>query len=151
MTSLAACFGTAGFADVATYINSGNVIFSGSAREAALEELLETEFGFELTTFLRTAEDLRAVAAATPFDLVEGDTHFVTFLKTAPKRAQAASVEALSGEFDTLVVDGRDVHWRMHGRSSDSLLVKRHWEKILGTNSSTSRNLTMIRKLLPKL
>jgi hypothetical protein len=52
---------------------------------------------------------------------------------------------------DTLVVDGRDVHWLMHGTSTESTLVKRQWERILGPESSTSRNTTMLTRLLAKI
>ncbi len=49
------------------------------------------------------------------------------------------------------MVTGRDVHWLMHGKSTDSKLSKRDWEKVLGTNTSTSRNMTMLRKLVARL
>ena len=60
-------------------------------------------------------------------------------------------LEALSNEFDTLVVDGRDVHWLMHGKSTDTRIPKRDWERVLGKNSSTSRNTTMLRGLMKKV
>ena len=39
----------------------------------------------------------------------------------------------------------------MRGRSTDSRLSKRDWEKILGPLGSTSRNATMLTKLVAKL
>jgi hypothetical protein len=39
----------------------------------------------------------------------------------------------------------------MHGTSIESTLTKRHWEKILGPLSSTSRNVKMLTKLSDKL
>lgn len=143
-----------GYDDVWTYINSGNVVFdaagSRAAVEKALEQALEHEFGFECTTFVRTAGELERSLAATPFDVGQGDTHFITFLKKAPSAKVAKQLEALSSDYDTLVVQGADVHWRMHGRSSDSPLGRRDWEKILGPLSSTSRNVTMLTKLAAK-
>ena len=65
--------------------------------------------------------------------------------------AAAKAIEALSNDFDTLVVTGADVHWRMHGRSSDSPLQRRHWEKVLGPLSSTSRNVKALTKLSDKI
>jgi hypothetical protein len=50
-----------------------------------------------------------------------------------------------------LVVDGRDVHWRMHGKSTDTRLKTKDWEEIVGRHHSTSRNLTMLRNLVGKL
>ena len=92
---------------------------TGSRRdlEKDMEKALEAEFGFECTTFVRTAAELAKTLAATPFDVAASDTHFVTFLKKAPSASAAKELEALSNDFDTLVVQGADVHWRMHGTS----------------------------------
>ena len=151
---VAVCEGL-GYEDAWTWINSGNVVFdatgSRASVEQAMERALEAEFGFECTTFVRTPAQVRTALAATPFPVAEGDTHFVTFLKSTPTAAQKAALEALSGDFDTLVVDGPDVHWRMRGKSIESALKGKDWERILGPLSSTSRNVTMLRKLVAKI
>jgi len=144
----------AGYDDAWTYINSGNAVLStNKARgrlEAELEKLLEQEFGFECTTFVRTLAEVEKALALDPCPLKPGDTYFLTFLKKAPTAAQKKALEALSGDFDTLEVHGPDVHWRMRGKSSDSRLVRKDWERVLGPLSSTSRNTTMLRKLVEK-
>jgi uncharacterized protein (DUF1697 family) len=138
-----------------TYINSGNVVFSASDQRAALEgsigAAIERDVGFEVTTFVRSAGELRDVVERRPFEPAPGDTYFVTFLADVPTPSQRTDLAALSNDVDTLVVDGRDVHWLMHGKSTDSTLVKRDWEQILGKNSSTSRNMAMLRKLVDKI
>jgi len=155
MSRLKAVCEDLGYDAVFTHINSGNVVFdatgSRAAIESALEKAGESEFGFECTTFVRTAAELEKLVEATPFEVGRGDTHFVTFLKKAPTAAQRSALEGLSNDFETLVVTGPDVHWLMHGKSTDSKLTKRDWEKILGTNSSTSRNTTMLRKLVDRI
>jgi uncharacterized protein (DUF1697 family) len=144
-----------GHQSVWTHINSGNVVFDADGSRADVENGLETAFesafGFEVTTFVRTPAELKAAVAARPFEVAEGDTHFLTLLKTRPTASERRALEALSNDFDTLVVDGLDVHWRMHGKSTDSLLKTKDWEQIIGRNRSTSRNLTMLRKLVAKL
>jgi len=144
-----------GYAGAWTFVNSGNVVFDAAGARSALEQMLERAFekalGFEATTFVRTAAELRRVLAAAPFDVAPGDTYFVTFLKdtlAAPKRQALA---ALSNDFDTLVVKGRDVHWRMHGKSTDTRLKTKQWDDIVGRHRSTSRNTTMLRRLVDKL
>src|SRR6476620_2378773 len=118
-----------GYDDVWTYINSGNVVFDAKGARATveknMEKALEDEFGFECTTFVRTAAELEKTLAATPFEAGTNDTHFVTFLKKAPAASAGKEVEALSNDYATLVVTGADVHWLMHGLSSDSALTKR--------------------------
>ncbi len=144
-----------GYADVWTYVNSGNVVFDTTGArtsvEKAMEKALEEEFGFECTTFVRTATELAEVLDAKPFPVAAGDTHFVTFLKKAPAASAAKRLEELSNDIDTLIVQGADVHWRMRGKSTDSRLVRRDWERILGPLSSTSRNITMLTRLTAKI
>jgi uncharacterized protein (DUF1697 family) len=145
----------AGASDVWTYINSGNVVFHLAGSRGVVEKDLETaferHFGFEVTTFIRTRAELRRALDLEPFNLSSGDTYFVTFLKSSPSARQRADLEALSNDFDTLVVDKADVHWLMRGRSIDTKLTTKKWEKILGPRSSTSRNVTMLGKLLEKI
>lgn len=144
-----------GFGDVWTHVNSGNVVFTASsgraAVEVAFEDALEREFGFEVTTFVRTAAELRRGLAVEPFTLRPGDTYFVTFLKDRPSEAGAAALEALGNDFDTLVVDGRDVHWLMRGKSTETGLTTKAWDDIVGRHRSTSRNTTMLRRLVDKI
>lgn len=140
---------------VSTYINSGNVVFNATGRRETIEKVMETRFeeafGFEVTTFVRTAAELRKAIAVEPFPVGSGDTYFLTFLKVAPTAAQRRALEELTNDFDTLVVEGRDVHWRMHGKSIDTQLRTMDWEAIIGRNQSTSRNLTMLRKLAARI
>jgi uncharacterized protein (DUF1697 family) len=144
-----------GGAEVWTHINSGNVVCdlegSRGAVEGELESEFEKEFGFEVTTFVRTPAEVRHAVNLKPFTMSAGDTYFVTFLKSPPSASRRADLEALSNDFDTLVVDRADVHWRMHGKSSDTKLPTRAWEKILGPRRSTSRNVTMLSKLVEKI
>jgi uncharacterized protein (DUF1697 family) len=144
-----------GHDDVWTHVNSGNVVFRGAGSRAELERRFEAafeeEFGFEVTTFVRSAAELRQILAREPFDLEPGDTYFVTFLKNPLSKSAAAALEALGNDFDTLVVEGRDVHWRMRGKSTDTTIGPKAWEEHVGRLRSTSRNTTMLRKLVAKL
>jgi uncharacterized protein (DUF1697 family) len=144
-----------GHDDVWTYINSGNVVFEakgGRARlERELESTFEQAFGFEVTTFVRTAAELHRIVETEPMKIAPDDTYFVTFLKDAATKATATALEALGNEFDTLVVEGRDVHWRMHGKSTETTLSSKAWEDVVGRHRSTSRNMNMLRKLVAKL
>jgi uncharacterized protein (DUF1697 family) len=144
-----------GHREVWTHINSGNVVFDGDGRRADLEHGIETALedglGFEVTTFIRTSGELRRALSAEPFKLAPGDTYFVTFLKDGLPAPKAAALEALSNDFDTLVVKGRDVHWRMRGKSTDTKLTTKSWDDVVGRHRSTSRNVNMLRKLVARI
>ena len=153
MSRLVELFEELGFSNVSTFINSGNIIFDGTGSraklEASIERALEREYGFEVTTFVRTAAELTKVLDTAPFQVGDKDTYFVTFLKATPSAATVKTLEGYSNDFDTLVVRGRDVHWRMHGKSTDTTVGKTQWN-VVGKLASTSRNVTSLRKLLAK-
>jgi uncharacterized protein (DUF1697 family) len=155
MAQLAQLVSGLGYADVWTHINSGNVVFDATGSRAQVERTIETALedalGFEVTTFVRTPAEITAALAAQPFGIGPGDTYFITFLKESPSAEQRRALEALSNDFDTVVVQGRDVHWRMHGRSTATTAGGRKWAAILGEHRSTSRNTTMLRVLVDKI
>ena len=144
-----------GYRDVWTHANSGNAVFEAtggrSAIEREMEQSLEAAMGFEVTTFVRSAAELKKAVRLQPFELASGDTYFITFLKQPLPAANARALEAVSNDFDTLVVRGRDVHWRMRGKSTDTKLPTRTWEKLVGVHASTSRNVNLLGKLAAKL
>ena len=144
-----------GYGDVSTYVNSGNVVFSTDVDPAGLEPALEARllaaFGFEVPTFVRTGDDVARVASTGPFGHVEPEhSHLVVFLRRPLPAATARAVRALSNDTDTLVPDGRELHWHIRGKVLDSSLTPRDW-KALGDEPSTSRNVTMLAKLVPRL
>jgi uncharacterized protein (DUF1697 family) len=154
MDRLRAVFQELGFEGVSTYIASGNVVFEASGRasdlERAIEEKLEDALGFEVTTFLRRASDVRHAASEKPFGKVPaGKTHMVAFLRRKPTAAERKAIEEKSTSSDTLVVDGREVHWQIQGRMMDSELKPKDWD-VLG-QPTTTRNTTMLARLAEKL
>ena len=158
MDHLRSLFAALGFEDVESFIASGNIIFrSPSADAAGLEEKierhLETALGYEVGTYLRTPEELAAVAAHRPFaaadPLPEGHTMHVVFLKTKPTAEVREKVAALQTEYDHFHLHGRELYWWCEGRFSDSLVKPGRPDKALGT-PGTARSVTTVRKLAAK-
>jgi uncharacterized protein (DUF1697 family) len=154
MPELVAICGGLGYGEPWTFVNSGNVVFEAagarSAIERAMEQALEDALGFECTTFVRSAAEVRAALAVQPFTMSGGDTYFITFLKQPLDAPLARELEQASNDFDTLEVHGRDVHWHMRGKSTDTKLKASVWRR-LGEHASTSRNVTMLTKLMAKV
>jgi uncharacterized protein (DUF1697 family) len=71
MAELRAIAEKLGFGDVETYIQSGNLIFSGgggpAAAERALEQAIEKRMGFFVDVLVREAATWKKYAAKTPF------------------------------------------------------------------------------------
>jgi uncharacterized protein (DUF1697 family) len=145
-----------GFDQVGSYANSGNLLFTaaGNADEhqMAIRSALEDVFGFELTTFVRTTRQVKALATAQPFGVIApGHTHFALLPLHRLTAVEKKAVEALSNDHDEVIVRGRDVHWLIRSRSPETTLGPRQWKQALPNNPTTARNTTMLRRLVEKL
>ncbi len=122
-------FGQLGFADVACFRASGNVIFSSdSTEEAALTARIEAglgeALGYEVPVFLRGAAELQKVAEHEPFDSAAHDRSKgklqIAFLAAKPTAAARRKALALSSHADRLAIQGRELYWLPRGGLSDS-------------------------------
>ncbi len=68
MDQLAALFEALGFCDVKTYLSTGNVLFTATARPNAadIQKRIAAEFGFEIPVLLLDADTVCRVAEAIP-------------------------------------------------------------------------------------
>lgn len=144
-----------GYSGVSTFLNSGNAIFDakgGAAKiERAIEARLAEVFGFDVPTLLRSSAEVAELAARAPFGRTrEGQTHMVALLRRPPAPKVKAAIEALSTDRDRIVVHGRDVHWLIDGKLSETGLRSKDWSAF-GGEVGTTRNTTMLVKLAGKL
>ncbi|MCA9599916.1 MAG: DUF1697 domain-containing protein [Myxococcales bacterium] len=143
-----------GFSKVSTFLNSGNAVFESRAKAESVEKKIETAlekaFGFEVPTLVRSWADVERIAAHKPYgDVTKPRTHMVAFLRNAPGKKVAQQIEALSNDVDTLKVKGREVHWLIEGGVSGTSLKGKDWGA-MGGETTTTRNTTMLRKLVDK-
>lgn len=145
-----------GYDGVDSFVNSGNLLFTGTGRSADHEKRirarLEDEFGFEITTFVRTAAQVRSLAEEKPFGTIaSGHTHFVLLPLQRLTAAQKRTVEAMSNDRDEVQVVGRDVHWLIRAKSTETSLGPKQWRDALAGMPTTARNTTMVEKLVTRL
>ena len=143
-----------GFDQVSSYVNSGNLLFTATRKpsESTIRSAMEDAFGFELTTFVRTARQVRALASEKPFGVIApGHTHFALLTLNPMTTMEKKAVEALSNDHDEVVARGRDVHWLIRSRSPETTLGPRQWLQALPDNPTTARNTTMLARLAEKL
>lgn len=122
-------FEDAGLEEVATFRTSGNVVF-GAAREsqaklgAHIEKALEQALGYDVTVFVRSAAEIRAIAAHEPFPpkLLENSKGKlqVVLLSSKPSAQARKRLLALKTEDDQLSFDGRELYWLPIGGIRDS-------------------------------
>ena len=107
MSGLRELCGTLGWTDVATYIQSGNVVFTASGKphmvEAELEQAIDRQFGLDVPVVIRTAAQWSKLVAANPFDRAARDmpNHLHLLVSKRPPASDAAGklqAKAQTGE-----------------------------------------------------
>jgi uncharacterized protein (DUF1697 family) len=143
----------AGYQDVQTYVQSGNVVLCSRASPADLERdstrLISERFGFEVPVIVRTRDDLARVVARDPLGAV-ADNHKryqVSFLASELAPDVVDRLRALVVEPEALVIEGREVYaWHPAGVARSKL-----WNALAGKTlgvGATSRNWTTVKTLL---
>ncbi len=145
-----------GFDEVRTFINSGNVLFSTRAAdraklEARIERDLGTTLGAPVPAFVRTDDEVVALAELEPFDDVGTGTLQVAFLKEPPPASARRAVAALSNDTDRLQVTGRELWWHTRGGIMDSTVKAKALDAALGGAVLTARNVNTVRRIAAKL
>lgn len=134
-------FEALGCAQVATFRASGNVVFACAGEAPAeltarLEAGLAEALGYEVPVFLRSADELRAIAAHEPFDArdraaSEGKLQ-VAMLLGEPTAGATRKALALATDADRLAIEKRELYWLPAGRMSDSELALKELAVLLG-------------------
>jgi uncharacterized protein (DUF1697 family) len=154
---LRACFEGAGFSDVQTFRTSGNVVLDAGREPAkrltaTLERALLDSFGFEVQVFVRTAKEVRAIAAHKPFPAAavkRSDGKLpVALLGKAPAAATRKQVLAMATDADRLAFEGRELYWLPSGRMRESGLNLRAVEQL--TDPWTMRTMATLELLAAK-
>ena len=157
MEVLRRLFEDAGLADVETFIASGNIIFSSGVRKPeSLEKIIEVQLqaalGYEVVTFIRSAEELAAVAAHEPYPASEfsaGATLYISFLKRPPDAETVRSTQALGNAIHEFHFHARELYWLRRRQLGDEVYSGPVIERSL-RGPVTMRNASTVRKLAEK-
>jgi uncharacterized protein (DUF1697 family) len=147
-----------GLEDVATFRASGNVVFIDPTSEAEsklqkrLEAELDERLGYDVAVFLRSAEEVAAIAAREPFDgkaikASKGKPQ-VVLLGRKPSAKAKKAVLALAPEGDLMVVEGRELHWLPTVGLSETELDTKALDAALG--KGTTRTAGTIEQIAAK-
>ncbi len=159
MEALRKQFTRLGFANVETFIASGNVLFDApGTKPRELEERIAAELervlGYPVATFIRSAADLASVVRHEPFAAGAFDftkhALYIGFLAGRPNTEVVRRVVDLKTPMDEFHVHGRELYWGARGRFSESAVSGAVLERTVGM-AMTMRSVTTVRKLTAKL
>ena len=143
MAELRSTLADAGYGDVRTHLQSGNVILESAKRPATLERELEALLGIQVV--VRTHDELADVVARDPFGKVAANPsrYFVTFLSGPVDRVPGLE----SGDGELFLVSGREIYAWLPGGVHNSKRAQLLTERTLGV-VPTTRNWNTVTKLL---
>ncbi len=154
MPELRTVLGEGGFADVRTYVQSGNVVVSSRVSPAKVgaqaEALIAERFGFDVDVIVRTGDELASVVDRNPLAdvAVEPKRYQVSFLDAEPDPEVVERISGLAVDGERLVAIGRELYaWHPDGVARSKL-----WAKLAATGGlgvrATARNWTTVTTLL---
>jgi uncharacterized protein (DUF1697 family) len=143
----------AGFKDVRTYLQSGNVVLESTAKPESVarkcERVIAKRFGLEIAVVARTRADLARIVKRNPLGKVAKDPkrYQVSFLAGPLPAAAKRKLEEAVQESEELVVSGREIYaWHPKGVARSKL-----WGRLAGRDlgvTATARNWKTVTKLL---
>ena len=157
MEFLRQLFASLGFANVETFIASGNVVFETTAEDAqalarAIEQGLREALGYAVATFIRTGTELAAIANYKPFsqsDLDGAAALNIAFLADGLDDKSSQKLMTLRTDIDDFHVHGREIYWLCRKKQSGSKISNAVLEKAVG-QKSTLRGANTVQKMATK-
>ena len=143
----------AGFEDVRTYLQSGNVVVSSPAKSDDVarktKRLIAKHFDLDIAVVVRSRTQLAKIVERNPLQKVAKNPkrYQVSFLETKPTREVVRRVEEAAVPPEQVVAIGREIYaWHPDGIGRSRL-----WTLLAGQRlgiTATARNWTTVTKLL---
>jgi uncharacterized protein (DUF1697 family) len=139
-----------GYTDVATYINSGNLIISSSKKAASVEreiaDAIKDRFGYPIDVTVRTSAQLKKILADNPYPDGNPSQVAVAFLTKPPSADAQQKVAAVAADYEPFTVAGQQVYVNYTQGLGRSKLAEK-FSDIIGV-SSTARTIRTVEKVL---
>jgi uncharacterized protein (DUF1697 family) len=145
MAALRSILSSAGYRDVTTYIQSGNVILGSDERDPdrlarGVADAIDSGLGTRVAVVVVNPDDPARVCAGNPFaDRDQTGRLYVTFLDAHPDPDALADLDPAAGAPDQFVHDGRWIYVWCEGGYGTTELSNRFFERAL-RRTATTRN-----------
>jgi uncharacterized protein (DUF1697 family) len=139
-----------GYTDVATFINSGNLIVSSPKKAATVEQeiskAIKDTFGRSIDVTVRTPAQLKKVLAENPYPDGNPSQVTVAFLTKAPAKDAKDRVAAVAKDHEPFAFARQEVYVNYSQGIGKSKLAEK-FSDIIGV-SSTVRNIRTVERVL---
>lgn len=151
MAPLRAALRAAGLHDIVSYIQSGNIVARSDLAQGALEQLvhqlIQREFGGELTIVARTASQFHMIFQRNPYPEIDRKRIYFTLLaeRAVPERIEALQARDIAPD-ELQLIDGV-IYLRYATQLSHSPVNNNALERWLKV-AATTRNYNTMEKLV---
>lgn len=142
------------FEHISTYIQSGNILFQSKISdpkklEKMISDLIYKHFGFNVSAFVVTLEDLKATVKNNPFakENIALPQPYVSFLTTTPALSDLEMFKAINFQKDRWIVVGKNMYIHYADGAGATKLSNAIIEKKLKL-TATARNWKTVHKLI---
>ena len=150
MPALRAMAEDLGYTEVATYINSGNLIISSPKKSSTVEQeiadAIKKTFGRPIDLTVRTPAQLKKILADNPYPDGNPSQVTVAFLTKAPPKDANDKVAAVAKDYEPFTFASQEVYVHYSQGIGRSKLAEK-FSDIIGV-SSTVRNVRTVEKVL---
>lgn len=150
MADLKLLFEGLGFEAVATYIQSGNVVFSaenGKDLEEKISKEIKSKFGFEVPVLVKTASEVEKILKDCPFEKEKKEASYFVLLKTPSQKELVKAAEQLNYPDEEFVIADACVYLFCATGYGKAKLNNNLFEKKLKV-SATTRNYRTLNTLI---
>lgn len=154
MKELAQAVVSAGFKNVRTYIQSGNVIFetnktSNFVLENKFSKIILNKFGYKVDVMVRTESEMNSLIKTAPFkqiDIKSGKKLYVTFLQRELNPENVKLLKSLNNPQETFILNGSTLYTIRDPQSSFDKTVLGVIDKKIKM-AVTTRNWNVVNKI----
>jgi len=153
MGDLKNVFEGAGFSQVKTYIQSGNVVFMSRGKEhqgleRVIKDVIKGAFRFDVRVAVLELSELERIIQKNPYDgtgLKKGERIYLTILSEKPDKERVGELRKAKNSDDDFEVIGKTVYMLCRKGYAKSVFNNNAIEKVLKVNATTRNLETMIK------
>jgi uncharacterized protein (DUF1697 family) len=153
MAELTTYFEEAGYDDVATVLQTGNVIFASTEGLPALKRTIEAglsaRFNYSAHVQIYQLAKLKRIVDASPFEGGDPATHsYVVFFEKGLEKQLVGEASDLEASAESIHIGDGVIYWKVaKGNTLDSAFAK-YLTKARYKSFHTSRNINTLRKIV---
>ncbi len=155
MADLKALYKSLHFKEIATYIQSGNVVFKNATKLAdiqlaqKIEKAIVAKYNFEVPVIVRSIEEWKKAIAQNPFAKeknIDLKKLHITFLSEVPASENVETIKSTDYSPDQFVIKGKEIYLHIPVSYGETKLSNNFFEKKLKVKATT-RNWNTVNKL----